>query len=164
MTTDTTGTHPLHLEAPAGLPFLAGTREFDAPVADLWRAHVEPELIARWLGPGGYDVEDVVFEARDGGSWSFTHRGPDGNRYGFRGVVHAIAEHRTITRTFEFDGVPGHVTLERLDLEDLGDGRTRLRMHNVFQSVEARDGMVASGMERGLTEGYAKLDALLAGG
>lgn len=157
-----TTTNPLTIDAPEGLPFIAITRDFDAPVEAVWRAHVEPDLVARWLGPDGYEIEDQVLDVRDGGAWSFLHRAPDGTAYGFRGVHHAVREGRSMTRTFEFDGVPGHVSLERLDLEDLGDGRTRLRTHAVYQSVEDRDGMASSGMEHGVREGYAKLDALLA--
>lgn len=153
-------TNALTVTAPEGLPFIDTAREFDAPLAAVWRAYTEPDLIAQWMGPHGTTVENLQFEARTGGSWSFTHVGEDGSPYGFRGVLHSVDEHKSMTQTFEFSGVPGHVSLERADFEDLGE-RTRIRIRSVFQSVEDRDGMVASGMEGGMREGYERLDQLL---
>lgn len=150
----------LTITAEPGLPFIDGTREFDAPLSAVWRAHTEPALLSQWMGPRRYQVEDMQFEPRTGGTWAFTHRGDDGTAFRFHGVLHSVEEHRSITRTFEFEGWPGQVSLETLVFEDLGD-RTRLRAHSVFQSVADRDGMVASGMEGGMTEGYERLDELL---
>ncbi|MGO2861601.1 MAG: polyketide cyclase, partial [Brevibacterium sp.] len=67
-------------------------------------------------------------------------------------------------QTFTFEGFPDAVNLEILTLIDLGDGRTRLSSTSIFDSIESRDGMVASGMEHGIVEGYNKLDRLLAEG
>ena len=66
-------------------------------------------------------------------------------------------------QTFAFEGMPDDVALERILLEDLGNGRTRLTSTSLVDSFEGRDGFVASGMEVGVTEGYEKLDELLAG-
>lgn len=154
-------TNALTVTAPEGLPFIDTEREFDAPLSKVWRAHSEPDLIAQWMGPRGNRLEDLKFDARTGGSWSYTHVGDDGSSFGFRGVLHSVEEHRSMTQTFEFSGVPGHVSLERADFEDL-DGRTRIRTHSVFQSVEDRDGMVGSGMEGGMGESYDRLEELLA--
>jgi len=153
--------NPLTITTEPGLPFIDGSREFDAPLAAVWRAHTDPELLSQWMGPRGHRIEDMQFESRTGGSWGFTHRADDGATYRFRGVLHAVEEHESITQTFEFEGVPGHVSLEKSVFEDLGE-RTRVRFHSVFQSVEDRDGMVASGMEGGMTEAYEQLDELLA--
>ena len=89
--------------------------------------------------------------------------GPDGARYGFNGVFHTVRENDFAIQTFEFDGYPDVVSIEFLTFEDLGGGRTRLKAHAVYPSMEARDGMAQSGMEGGLTEGYERLDELLAG-
>lgn len=151
----------LTVTAPEGLPFIDTERDFDAPLAVVWRAYTEPELIAQWLGPHGSLLEDVHFDPRSGGSWGFTHRGEDGSSFGFRGVLHSVDERRSMTQTFEFSGVPGHVSLERADFEDLGE-RTRIRIHSIFQFLADRDGMVASGMEGGLAESYERLEKLLA--
>lgn len=104
-----------------------------------------------------------VLEPRRGGRWRYTHGDADGNVYGFHGVFHHDPSvDAGIIQTFEFEGFPGEVCLEKLTFEDLGDGRTRLRGTSVFVSVEARDGMVDSGMETGVSEGYEQLDDWLA--
>jgi hypothetical protein len=46
----------------------------------------------------------------------------------------------------------------------MGDGRTLLRTQSLVDSFEGRDAWLASGMESGVNEGYAKLDELLANG
>lgn len=138
------------------------TREFDAPVELVFRAHTEPELLARWMGPHRLTVEIETYEPRDGGRWRMIHRDTEGNEYAFRGVFHGEKTAEQSIRTFEWEGLPGHVSLETLRLEDLGDGRTRVHVNSVFASVEDRDGMAASGMETGVNEGYERLDALLA--
>ncbi|MGH3502810.1 MAG: SRPBCC family protein [Nocardioidaceae bacterium] len=153
--------NPLTITAEPDLPFIDGTREFDAPLGAVWRAYTEPELLAQWMGPRDLTIQDLQFDARTGGSWSYTHRAGDGTEYRFRGVLHSVVDHQSITQTFEFAGVPGHVSLETATFEELGD-RTRLRVHSVFQSVEDRDGMVASGMEGGMSQSYERLDDLLA--
>jgi uncharacterized protein YndB with AHSA1/START domain len=152
----------LSVTAPEGLPFIDWTREFDAPVAAVFRAHTDPELVRRWLGPRGYEMTIGEWAATDGGRWSYVHT--DGSEdYAFRGTFHTVREHEVIVQTFEFLGVPDVVSVESVRFEDLGDGRTRLVGHSVYPSVEARDGMVSSGMERGMREGYERLDDLLAG-
>jgi uncharacterized protein YndB with AHSA1/START domain len=153
-------TNALTLTAEPGLPFVDLTRDFDAPVAAVWRCFTDPELMASWLGPRELETLDFELDARTGGSWSYTSRNQHGE-FRFRGVIHSLEQGKSITRTFEFEGVPGHVCLERADFQELPGGRTRLLMHNAFQSVEDRDGMVASGMEGGARESYERLDEIL---
>lgn len=136
-------------------------REFDAPRELLFRAHTEPDLLVQWLGPRGYTMQVDRFEARDGGTWRYVHRDTDGNEFGFHGVFHGTPSLDGIVQTFEFEGAPGHVSLESLTFEER-DGRTRLHNIAVYQSVEARDAMVQSGMEDGLNDGYERLDELIA--
>jgi uncharacterized protein YndB with AHSA1/START domain len=137
------------------------TREFAAPRELVFRAHVEPDLLAQWLGPRDMTMEIDHLDARHGGTWRYVSRTPDGGEYGFRGVFHGTPSVDGIVQTFEFEGMPGHVSLETLTLEER-DGKTILRANSVLQSVEDRDGMIASGMETGVNEGYEKLDELLA--
>jgi uncharacterized protein YndB with AHSA1/START domain len=146
---------------PAGVPFIDITREFDAPPEILWRAWTEPELVKQWLGPDRYEMIIDEYDVRDGGRYRYIHKDPEGNEYAFHGVFHGPPSPDSFVQTFEFEGAPGHVSLEKLVLEDLGGGRSRVNMHSVYQSVEARDAMVASGMEGGLNEGFARLDTLL---
>ncbi|MFJ5862533.1 SRPBCC family protein [Pseudarthrobacter sp. NPDC092439] len=154
-------TNPLKLSVPEGLPFIDFEREFDFPVADVFRAHKDPGLIAQWLGPRRMKMDVDHYEFRTGGSYRYTHTGPEGVPYEFRGVFHTVRENEFALQTFEFGGYPDVVSLESMTFEDLGGGRCRIRGHAVYPSLEARNGMAESGMEGGMTEGYERLDELL---
>lgn len=137
-------------------------REFEAPRELVYRAHTEAELYTQWVGPREMTMTVEKMDARDGGTFRFVHeRG--GHKYTFFGVYHEALAPERIIGTFEFDGLPerGHVILGTTKFEELPNGRCRLVHQSVFQSVADRDGMVQSGMERGVNDGYEKLDALL---
>ena len=150
------------IEADKNLPIIRITRDFNATPAQLIRAHTDPELFVRWVGPHGLQSRIVEWDARNGGSWRYisTHNGED---HAFRGCFHTVGEDK-IVQTFTWEGMPDDVSLETLRFEDLGDGRTRMHAQSLVDSFEGRDGWLASGMEVGVNEGYAKLDALVAGG
>lgn len=150
------------ITAEPGQPTVEITREFDAPKELLFRAHTEPALLTQWLGPRRLTMIVDQYDVRDGGIWRFIHRDTDGAEYGFHGVFHGAPSPDGIIQTFEFEGAPGHVSLETLTFEELDGGRTRLRNHSVFQSVADRDAMIESGMESGVNEGYERLDELIA--
>lgn len=152
----------LQLTVPDGVPFIDFEREFDFPVTDVFRAHKDPELIAEWLGPRGTSVEIDHYDFRSGGSYRYHHTGPDGASYAFSGIFHTVRENEFAIQTFAFDGYPDVVSIEFLTFEDLGGNRCRLRGHSVYPSQEARDGVAASGMEGGMSEGYERLEELLA--
>ena len=139
------------------------TREFDAPRELVYKAHIDPDLYVQWLGPRDLETTLETFEPVSGGRWRFAHKDQDGNEFGFHGVFHTMTEELMI-QTFEFDGLPesGHVTLDTMRLEKLPGDRTKITIQSVFQSVADRDGMVQSGMEHGVKEGYERLDELLA--
>ncbi|MFE5670985.1 SRPBCC family protein [Agromyces sp. NPDC056523] len=160
MTTETT--NPVTITAPEGLPFVDIEREFDAPVAAVFAAHREPDLVRQWLGPNGYEMTIERWDFRPQGGYRYVHRDPEGNEYGFNGTFHTVRENEFAVQTFEFEGAPDIVSVESMTFEDLGGGRTRLRGHSVYPTVEARDAMVEHGMATGVTEGYARLDDLLA--
>lgn len=138
------------------------TREFDAPRDLVFRAHVDPDLYIQWVGPRDLTMTIEKFDMVDGGSYKYTHE-RDGHRYAFFGVSHEVKAPERIVGTFEFDGLPerGHVIMGKTLFEELPAGRSRVVHQSVFFSVEDRDGMIQSGMERGVTEGYQKLDELL---
>ncbi|MDQ1606554.1 MAG: hypothetical protein QOJ18_921 [Microbacteriaceae bacterium] len=154
--------NPTIVTAQPGVPFVEMVREFDAPVASVIRAYTDPALLIQWLGPYRLEMEIKEYDVRPGGSWHYVHTDQEGNAYEFRGVFHSVTDD-TIVQTFEFAGAPGHVSLDSVTFADAGDGRTRVSSHSVFQSVEARDAMVESGMESGITQGYERLDTVLAG-
>ena len=158
----TTTTNPVTITAPEGLPFVDIERELDAPVAAVFAAHRDPALVKQWLGPNGYEMTIDRWDFVPQGGYRYVHTNPEGESFAFNGTFHSVRENEFAVQTFEYEGYPDVVSIESMTFEDLGDGRTRLRGHSVFPTVEARDGMVASGMETGLREGYERLDALVA--
>ena len=150
------------ITAEPGKQELFVTREFDAPRALVFKAHTDPDLYVQWLGPRGYEMILESFEPYSGGRYRYIHKDRDGNEHGFHGVFHEISEELMI-QTFEYEGLPekGHVTLDTMRLEALPGDRTRIMIQSIFQSVYDRDGMIQAGMERGMNEGYERLDDLL---
>jgi uncharacterized protein YndB with AHSA1/START domain len=143
------------------VPLVRIVREFDAPPAKVFRAHVDPDLVVQWLGPRDLTMTIDHFDCRTGGSYRYLHtRGDD--EFGFHGSFHEVRPDELIVQTFCFEGFPDSVALEKLVLEDLGNGRTRLTATSLVDSFEARDAFVASGMEGGVREGYERLDEILA--
>jgi len=135
-------------------------RIFDAPRDRVWRAFTEPELLAQWWGRGNKLVIER-FELKAGGHWRFVEHGPDGV-HGFEGRFREVTPKERMVWTFEWDGMPGYPSVDTVLFEDLGDGRTKVISKALFFTTEERDGMVQSGMEQGLNQSYAALDALLA--
>ena len=138
-------------------------REFDAPREVVFKAHIDPEIYVKWLGPRDLEMKIEKFEPVDGGSYRYIHKRGE-HEYGFHGVNHEVLAPERIIGTFEFEGLPekGHVMLGTLKFEELPGGRTKLVSQSVFQSVADRDGMIQSGMERGVNDGYERLDEILA--
>lgn len=163
-TTDTTADYStLKLDVPADVQTVSITRDFNATPDKVFRAHIDPELFVRWCGPDTITNTIRQWNPKTGGNWSYVSTDGSGE-YGFFGSFHEVRENERIVQTFTFEGFPDAVNLEILTLIDLGDGRTRLSSTSIFDSIESRDGMVASGMEHGIVEGYNKLDRLLAEG
>ena len=150
------------IEADKNVPIIRMTRDFTATPAQLLRAHTDPEIYAKWVGPNGMDVRIDQWDARNGGSFRFVNT-RDGEEYSFRGCFHEVSPER-IVQTFTYEGMPEGVALETMRFEDLGNGRTRLHAQSLVDSFDDRDAWLASGMETGVNEGYAKLDGLLADG
>ena len=141
-------------------------REFEAPRELVFKAFIEPELLMQWLGPREMTMEIEKLENTSGGSYRYVYSDAGGNKFGFNGVIHEIAAPERMIRTFEFEGLPerGHVSLETASFDILDGKRTKLTIHAVFKSVDDRDGMVMSGLERGVTDSHQRLDDLLAKG
>ena len=149
------------IDADPTVPLVRITREFDATPDKVFRAHTDPALFAQWVGPNGLTTRIEHFDCRPGGAYRYVSTDENGE-YGFRGCFHDVRDGEVIVQTFSFDGYPDSVALERLTLEALPGGRTRLTATSLVDSFEARDAFVASGMEQGVVEGYERLDALLA--
>jgi uncharacterized protein YndB with AHSA1/START domain len=158
----TTRTHETEIAADPDVPLIRITREFDAPPDKVFRAHTDPELVVQWLGPRDLEMRVDQWDCRTGGSYRYIHS-RDGEEYGFHGCFHEVRPAELIVQTFTFEGMPDGVALEKLVLEDLGDGRTRLVGTSLCDSFADRDAMLSSGMDVGIREGYERLDELLAG-
>jgi uncharacterized protein YndB with AHSA1/START domain len=136
------------------------TRTFDAPRALVFEAFTKAEHVARWWGLPGDELVIDAFDARPGGRWRFVSRGADGSENGFRGEIREIVPNERIVQTFEWEGLPGHVSVETMTFEER-DGKTTIVGTSRFDSVEDRDGMLQSGMEGGAAESYHRLEELL---
>jgi uncharacterized protein YndB with AHSA1/START domain len=121
----------------------------------------DPELIPQWWGRRQDTVTVDRMDVREGGDYRFVAEGPDGTQ-AFRGTFRVLDPPERVEQTFEWEGMPGHVAVDSATLEDLGDGRTRVRVRTLFHTTEERDGMLASGMESGMGESYDRLEELLA--
>ena len=135
-------------------------RIFDAPRDRVWRAFTEPDLIKQWWGRGNQLVIERM-EVERGGHWRFVEHSEEGE-FGFEGRYREVTPQDRLEWTFEWDGMPGHVCVDSVVFEDLGNGRTKVINTSLFLTNEDRDGMLQSGMETGLNQSYAALDRLLA--
>lgn len=133
------------------------TREVDAPRRLVWEAFTRPEHLRHWWGLRGSTMTSCDMDFRPGGSWRFVLREADGNEYAFRGEIREIVPPERIVQTFEFEGMPGAVSVESLTLAEHG-GKTTITATSTFDSIEDRDGMLQSGMERGAAETYDRLE------
>jgi uncharacterized protein YndB with AHSA1/START domain len=138
-------------------------RVFDAPRDRVFAVYTDPELIPEWWGPRGTTAVVDRMDVRAGGGWRFVIRGADGGETAFRGTYREVSPPERIVQTFEWEGLPGHVSVETATFEDLGD-RTKVTTTSLFHTPEERDGMLESGMEGGLNDTYARLDEVLVRG
>jgi uncharacterized protein YndB with AHSA1/START domain len=148
--------------ADPNIPTVRITREFDAPVANVFRAWTEPGLVAQWLGPRSLTMRIDTWDCRTGGSYRYAAV-RDGEEFAaFYGAFHEVRPDERLVQTFTWVGMPDGVSLDIITFTDLGEGRTRVTDLSVVESMEAQRAMMASGMEVGINEGYEKLDELLA--
>jgi uncharacterized protein YndB with AHSA1/START domain len=160
MTDEQQTANPLTVTTPAERE-IRTERIFDAPRDVVFATWTDPELIPEWNGPRGTTTVVDRMDVRSGGSWRFVSRDSDGSETGFHGSYREVTPPERIVQTFEWEGMPGHVSVETTTFEDLGD-RTKVTTITLFHTQEERDGMLGSGMEGGMRETYARLDELLA--
>jgi uncharacterized protein YndB with AHSA1/START domain len=152
--------HETEIIIDAEVPLVRIIREFDAPPEKVFRAHIDPELFAKWIGPKYLDTRIDQFDCTTGGSYRYASVA-DGEEYLFYGSFHEVRPGELIVQTFTFEGMPDGVALEKLRFEELPGGRTRLVGTSLVDSFADRDAFVARGMETGINEGYEQLDDLL---
>ena len=162
--TNEAATRETTIEADPNLPTIRIIRDFDAPPDRVFRAWVDPELVVQWLGPKSSEIRIDQWNARTGGNFRYASVQDGEEVAAFYGSFHEVRPSERLVQTFTWEGMPDGVALETMTFEDLGDGRTRTIGLSLVENLEARDGIMASGMEVGVYEGYAKLDALFAEG
>jgi uncharacterized protein YndB with AHSA1/START domain len=151
------------LTADPGVQEVAITRTFNAPAERVFRAYVDAASIAQWWGPRSTVTIVDELDARPGGKWRFLNNEKEGpNEAAFHGVFHDVVLNERIVQTFEYEGTPGHVSLDTATFEEK-DGRTTLSLISVFQSVADRDAMIEAGMEGGMRESMDRLAELTEG-
>ncbi len=153
------GSNELTVTTPSDLEIVM-IRVFDAPRDLVFEAHSSCEHMSNWWGPRRYEISSCEMDFRPGGAWRIVHRGADGDEHGFRGEFREIVRPERIVWTFEYEGMPGHVSVQTAMFEE-HDGKTTLTSTAVFDSREERDGMLESGMESGAAEAMDRLDEYL---
>jgi uncharacterized protein (TIGR03086 family) len=141
---------------------IAMTRVFDAPRHLVFDAYTKPELLKRWMGPRGWSLVVCEIDLRVGGAYRFVGRGADGTEMGWRGVYREIVppERLVATESFDEPWYPGEALVTTVLVEQ--GGKTTLTSTVRYESREARDAVLKSGMERGVAEGYDRLAEVLA--
>lgn len=157
-------THQTTIEADPNLPTIRIIRDFDAPREKVFRAWIDPDLVVQWLGPKSTEMRIDRWEARTGGNYRYVALQNGEEVAAFYGSFHEVRPSERLVQTFTWEGMPDGVSLETMTFEDLGNGRTRTIGLSVVDNLEARNAIMASGMDLGVNEGYEKLDALLAQG
>ena len=158
-------THPLQRELNVSTPdetSIVVERSFDAPPLKVWRAHTEPEHVRRWLGRADFPLTTCEMDVRVGGRyrWVFTQL-PSGATMGVAGEYEIVEQPTRLVNSEQFDDFPGPST-NTVDIASLDGGGAVLTLTVRYPDQATRDGWLASGMTDGMTEGYARLDALLA--
>jgi uncharacterized protein YndB with AHSA1/START domain len=145
------------IDAGDGKQDLVITREFDLPLELLFKAHVEPEIVAQWMG-----TKVLKLEAKKHGSWQFETTDAKGNPvFKANGVFHEVVPNHKITRTFEMENAPFGVQLEFLEFEQLTDDRSKIKMHIVYKSAALRDQVLQLPFAQGLNMAHNRLQDIV---
>lgn len=132
------------------------TRDFELPVDLLFRAYAEPEIVEEWMGS-----KVLKLESQKHGSYQLEKKDDKGNVvFAANGVIHEFIPNRKIIRTFEMGNVPFGVQLEVYDFEPLGDDKSRLRMHIIFETGAQRDQNLQLPFAQGINWAHNRLEEI----
>ena len=121
----------------------------------------DPQTIAQWWGPPSLSLTVAKMEPWSGGNWQYLLHDTQGNEWAFHGVYHSIVVPLQTIYTYEWEGQPGHVSLETVTFEHHETG-TKVTSTSVFQSIEDRDAMLVSEMQADGDQKMERLAKLLA--
>ena len=133
------------------------TREFDLPLELLFKAHVDPEIVAQWMG-----TKVLKLENKKHGGWHFETSDPNGNVvFSANGVIHDFVLNEKITRTFEMDNVNFAPQLEFLEFEKLTNETSKLTMQIIYKSIEHREQQLKLPFAQGLNMAHNRLEEIV---
>ncbi|MEP7196145.1 MAG: SRPBCC domain-containing protein [Saprospiraceae bacterium] len=132
------------------------TREFDLSVELLFMAFTLPEIVEQWMG-----TKVLKLLCTRHGSYQFETTDPKGNIHGFNGVIHDCIPNQKIIRTFEMENSIFGVQLEFLEFKETEVGKSELRMHVIYQSIEHRDQMLKLPFAQGINMAHNRLQNIL---
>ena len=145
------------VNAEDGKQELVITREFDLPVALLFKAYEDPEIVEQWM-----TSKVVRLESKKNGSYQLEKTDDKGNVvFQANGVIHEFIPNRKITRTFEMSNSPYGVQLEIYEFEKLSEDTSKLNMHVIYESVEQRDQVLQLPFTQGLNWAHNRIEEVL---
>jgi uncharacterized protein YndB with AHSA1/START domain len=144
------------IHAEDGRQELLITREFELPVALLFKAYIDPELVSQWMA-----TKVIKLESKKHGSYQFETTDPKGYKHRFNGVIHEFSQDHKITRTFEMENTSFPVQLEYLEFEALNEESSKLLMHVVYKSVADRDAILKLPFAFGINMAHNKIEEIL---
>lgn len=135
------------------------TREFDLPVAVLFKAYTEPELVEQWMG-----TKVLKMENQPHGGYQFETTNPQGAIvFSANGTIHEIIPDEKITRTFQMENTSFPVQIEFLEFEELTDTTSKITIHTIYKSVDLRDQMLKLPFAQGLNMAHNRLQEVVLG-
>jgi len=155
----------LHVSTPTDTTIVL-TRAFHAPRRLVWEAFTDPAKMRRWmLPPPGWTMTVCECDVRVGGALSLAWKSEDADPVmTLQGVFTEAVPHERIVHTETMRLGSGETIGALLETHEFSEksGVTTMRITQVYDSKDARDGAVASGMEPGMEAGYRQLDGMLA--
>jgi uncharacterized protein YndB with AHSA1/START domain len=139
------------------------TRGFEAPRRLIFDAHTKPELLKRWLfGPDGWSLAVCEMDLRPGGKYRYVWRHAKKPEMGMGGIIREVVAPERLVTTERFDEAwyPGEAVNTMVLVEQ--GGKTTMTLTMAYESKEARDAALKSGMDKGMAEGFDRLDGVLA--
>ena len=145
------------IDAENGRQDLVITREFDLPVELVFKAHVEPEIVAEVMG-----TKLLKFESKKHGAYQFETKDAKGNPvFQASGVIHELDPNRKIVRTFEMANTPFGVQLEIYSFEELSEHRSKLNIHVIYESAAQRDQLLQLPFAQGINMAHNRMQEIM---
>jgi uncharacterized protein YndB with AHSA1/START domain len=142
------------------------TRTFDAPLRLVWAAMFTPDKMRRWmLPPPGWTLTICECEPRVGGALRLAWKNEETDPVmTLQGVFTEVVPHERIVHTETMALGSGQTIGKLVETHEFAEkgGVTTMRITQAYDSKEARDGAIASGMDQGMEAGYKQLDTVLA--